>query len=139
MDLGFWVLLWIGCAIAGYVAAHSRSAGSGGLILGVLLGPIGVLAALGLDGRPLCPHCGGRLDGRGKKCQWCAIALVWHQSAEGWRAEAAAQAEAPPTGEQPKKLVIFDCGGCGKRLNAERGMARAMCPYCQALVDVPQG
>jgi hypothetical protein len=74
---GFFVFLWIASAICGAHAAADRNAGQGGFFLGLIFGPVGVIAALGLDNRPNCPNCRGRLDGRGRMCQHCGTLLEW--------------------------------------------------------------
>jgi hypothetical protein len=71
------ILLWIASAIAGGIAAASRGAAMGGTFLGLFFGPLGVIAALGLDNRAGCPRCAGRLDGRGLVCQHCGVSLAW--------------------------------------------------------------
>ncbi len=68
---GFIVVLWIMSAIAGAFAGGSRNAAMGGFLLGLFFGPVGLIAALGLDDRYQCPRCRGRLDGRGEICQHC--------------------------------------------------------------------
>jgi hypothetical protein len=48
---GLWVVL--GSAVAGYFAAADRGGGGLGAVLGLFLGPVGVVAALGVDRRPV--------------------------------------------------------------------------------------
>jgi hypothetical protein len=62
------VVLAILSGVAGGIAANGRIAGTQGFLLGFFLGPVGVVAALGLDNRPICPWCAGRLDGMGRVC-----------------------------------------------------------------------
>ena len=71
------LLLWFASGIAGACAGMRRNAEVPGFALGILLGPVGVIAALGLDQRPQCPRCAARLDGRGKICQHCQSPLLW--------------------------------------------------------------
>ena len=71
------VALWVLSAIAGMAAGSSRGAAGGGFVLGLFLGPLGVVAALGLDFRVQCPTCGGKLDGRGLICQHCDRPIPW--------------------------------------------------------------
>ena len=46
------------------IVGDSRKHQSGGLLLGLLFGPLGVLMAFSLDGRPQCQMCGTRLPTR---------------------------------------------------------------------------
>lgn len=48
------------CAIAAAHLGGQRNATTTGLFLGFLFGPVGVIAAGLLDGRPNCARCGGR-------------------------------------------------------------------------------
>lgn len=77
---GFWIWLWFSSAVAAGIIGHSRQAALPGALLGMFLGPIGVLAAFALDGRSSCPHCAGKLDGRGQICQHCHRPIRWHES-----------------------------------------------------------
>jgi hypothetical protein len=70
-------IIWAACIIAGACAGSRRNSKVAGGFLGAFLGPLGVIAALGLDSRPKCPHCGGRLDGQGLVCQHCGITPRW--------------------------------------------------------------
>jgi hypothetical protein len=74
-----WIFLWIwfGSGVAAGIIGHARHAAMAGAVLGLFLGPIGVLAAFALDGRASCPHCAGRLDGRGQICQHCHRPIRW--------------------------------------------------------------
>ena len=51
-----------------------------GLMLGIIFGPIGIIAAGLLDNRPLCPDCRGRVnsiqDAPAKTCQHCNVAFT---------------------------------------------------------------
>ena len=69
--------VWIACGFLGAVIGQCRRDLGGGLLLGLVFGPLGVIAALGLDGRPCCPRCGGRLDSMGRVCQHCRVLLGW--------------------------------------------------------------
>lgn len=73
-------------AIAGWFAAASRNAGQRGAMLGFFLGPVGVMAALGLDERHVCRNCGGRVNSRPNVCPHCKIVFDWpKQRASGGR------------------------------------------------------
>jgi hypothetical protein len=79
--LGF--SLWVGSIILAYCVGHSKDAGQDAVVAAVVFGPLGLLAALGFDGRPRCPRCAGRLDGRGEICQHCRTPLFWNQGVFG--------------------------------------------------------
>lgn len=97
---GFSVLLvfvtWLFCGLAGFFTAEAKSAGFSGLLAGLLLGPLGIIVALGLDQRPRCPRCQGRLDGEGQACQHCGVALRWPRSGSPILGEVATQKFAQP-------------------------------------------
>ena len=69
--------IWFSSGVAAGIIGHARQAALAGAVLGLFLGPIGVLAAFALDGRASCPHCAGRLDGRGQICQHCHRPIRW--------------------------------------------------------------
>jgi hypothetical protein len=56
-------LLWIASVLVGASIASQRQSALGGFLLGLLFGPLGVLAAGFLDARPKCSRCGGRQNG----------------------------------------------------------------------------
>jgi len=51
------------CALLAQRIAKQKHAASDGFFYGLVLGPIGIVAAGFLDQRPLCPRCGGRTNG----------------------------------------------------------------------------
>ena len=68
MDEGtnLWVVIgvvaWIASAgCAAFIADKKRAVGFG-FLLGLLFGPLGLIAAGLIDGRPNCPRCGGRIN-----------------------------------------------------------------------------
>lgn len=71
------IFTWIACPVAGGIIASRKKATLGGALLGLFLGPIGVIAAFALDGRPSCPTCQSKLDGRGEICPLCKTDLEW--------------------------------------------------------------
>jgi hypothetical protein len=73
--LGF--IGWAVCIILGWVVGDRRNAGLQGALMAAVAGPLGVIAALGLDKRLCCPRCSGRLDGKGAVCQHCQTPLCW--------------------------------------------------------------
>ena len=59
----FLILLWIITGgVCGAVIAYYKEAAHQGCLLGVLFGPLGVIAAAFLDFRPQCMTCGQRLN-----------------------------------------------------------------------------
>jgi hypothetical protein len=79
------LLAWLACTIAGACAGSGKRAEVLGALLGAILGPLGVFAALGLDRRLQCPICTGRIDRRFGEfgvgveaiCQHCHSSLNW--------------------------------------------------------------
>jgi len=63
------------CAIFGGVLGNQKNAGAIGVLLGLFLGPFGVIAAGLLDGRALCPHCQDRVSRHASICPHCRSAL----------------------------------------------------------------
>ena len=104
------LLLWVASGIAGTFAGHRRQACEGGFLLGILLGPVGVIAALGLEGRPQCPRCAGLLDGRGKICQHCHVPLDWMTWGGPRLMEEKRPAPMPPTPPKAKPPTPAEVG-----------------------------
>ncbi len=59
------------CGFLGAVVAARNDAPGLGFLMGLLFGPIGVIVAFALDGRPKCAKCAGRLDPNATVCQHC--------------------------------------------------------------------
>jgi hypothetical protein len=81
---------WIACGILGFIVGEQKCAGGQGFALGLVFGPLGVIAALSLDGRPLCPMCIARLNrpvDRRKQsiCPHCHAEIVWRRDSMGNR------------------------------------------------------
>ena len=74
--VGFWI--WLGSFIGAVIVGDRKNAIIAGLLLGLCFGPVGLLAAFGLDARAQCPACKGRLDGYGDLCQHCRTPLFWN-------------------------------------------------------------
>jgi hypothetical protein len=68
---------WIGCVILAAIVGSRKEAQLEGGLLGLLFGPLGVIAALGLDSRGFCYRCGARLNRRPQICQFCHSPLIW--------------------------------------------------------------
>lgn len=79
--LGFYifavVIVLLASAVAGWFAAVDKNAGTQGALLGLLAGPLGVIAALGLDRRRACRTCGGKLNGKPQVCPHCKSKFDW--------------------------------------------------------------
>ena len=71
------IAVWIACGILGGIVGNEKNAMGGGLLLGFIFGPFGLIAALWLDSRPMCPQCKGRLNGEASVCPFCHIAIGW--------------------------------------------------------------
>jgi hypothetical protein len=67
------------CAAIGGWIGNRKHAGGAGFLLGLLLGPIGVVVAAMLDNRLRCPKCANRIDDQIKLCPVCHATLNWHR------------------------------------------------------------
>ena|ERR1051325_5771616 len=79
----YWVAVlffWLLCGIYGSEIGKQKQAGTEGFWIGILLGPVGVIAAGFFDRRPRCPECGGALNNTKTKlyriCQHCKCDLM---------------------------------------------------------------
>lgn len=87
------------CGVAGAVIGSQKNAAALGFVLGLCLGPIGVIAAFAIDKRQQCPKCRGRLNGAATVCQHCGAALERTQPEEppdlprAWDEDKAEEAE----------------------------------------------
>jgi hypothetical protein len=76
----FILYTWAASVVAGAIAGYAKRAAYPGACLGLFLGPVGVIAALGLDYRRECPICTGKADMHrdGKAiCQYCRTPVYW--------------------------------------------------------------
>lgn len=71
MDFPTLVAFWLVCGVVGGVIGNTKDAGVSGFLLGALLGPLGVLAAFAVDGRPQCEKCRTRIDPKATICPQC--------------------------------------------------------------------
>ena len=119
-----WLIgLWIICGIIGSVIGSQKEAGVTGFWLGLLLGPIGIAIALGVDGRPCCPNCGTRLNGHPAQCPQCQTRFIeWYNKAIR-KISPPAYTTPSITPPNPNLLPCPDCGNQISRL------AQA-CPKC---------
>lgn len=66
------LLFWLACAVLGSMIGSAKGAGFSGFVLGLLLGPIGVLIVLVSNGnRRKCPLCAERIQVAAKVCPHC--------------------------------------------------------------------
>jgi len=70
------------CGMLGAVIGAFKNAGDIGGLLGATFGPLGVIGVLAIDGRPQCPKCGGRLDGKPEVCPHCHARIVFAEADE---------------------------------------------------------
>jgi hypothetical protein len=82
------VIFWLICGIIGTVIGSFRNAGGTGFLLGFLLGPLGVLLVLMVEGRPKCPHCAEHHQPGAKICPHCRTALTVTRSwVDDWQSQ----------------------------------------------------
>lgn len=67
--------VWIALAFLGAWIGSQKSAAISGLLLGLLFGPLGVIVACFVDGRPQCPYCFGKVEQKATTCQHCTKAI----------------------------------------------------------------
>jgi len=66
------VLIWIACGIVAAIIGSGKGEGCAGFILGVVLGPIGILLALASSGnRRACPYCKEMIHREALVCPRC--------------------------------------------------------------------
>ena len=78
----FYTVIALICGGLAAGVALPRKAAIYGLILGLLFGPLGLIAAFRLDERPQCPYCLSRINGRIKGatvCPYCRNDLFWRR------------------------------------------------------------
>ncbi len=93
------VIVAIACAFLGGLVGAQKNASGTGAILGLVFGPLGVIAAFALDARPKCPNCMTHLNGRAKECPSCRKPLFWTAQQNSWDSDLVASLEPP---ELPK-------------------------------------
>lgn len=70
-------VIWIASIAVATVIGLNRGSPIGGFLLGLFLGPIGILAALALENkRTKCPFCRERIDKNATKCPRCQSELA---------------------------------------------------------------
>lgn len=133
--IGFWVI----CGIVGGIIGSSKHAGVGGFLLGLLLGPLGVLAAFALDGRPKCEFCKTPMDPEAQQCPQCLKAQP-STSGDG-RRRMSLQPVGDGSGDDPDEpqQVHFPCKSCRHELTwpASEGGNKILCDECGSPNKVP--
>ena len=124
-----WLTIWlasaVSCAVLGGMIGKGNQAGGAGFFLGLLFGPLGVIAAFAMDGRSSCSRCGGRLNGQPEVCQHCGATIE--------RDQLFAEKSAQPDSSAADRSV--KCSSCGVVVsNAKRIKPGSMwkCPVCAA-------
>jgi len=75
MDLTLIAAGWVACALLGAIVGSAKQSSGAGFVLGLLFGPLGVIAAFAMDGRRQCPACAARLNQGARKCAACGAVL----------------------------------------------------------------
>jgi len=73
----FIVLSWIASAILGAIVGAQKKEGAQGFVLGLIFGPLGLIASFALDGRLECYRCHSRVNGEPQVCPYCRAELGW--------------------------------------------------------------
>lgn len=94
-----WIICCVACALFGAEIGARREARTVGIWLGLLFGPLGLIALQGFDYRPLCRTCGGplnRVQFTPRICPHCHTRLQWERGQSGDEV-----LMAPPRAEPP--------------------------------------
>lgn len=98
------VVCWLSCSFLGYLAGQAKCAAAEGAILGLVFGPLGIIVACFIDGRPKCPHCSGRYDAGAKVCPHCRASLTVTRSwVDDWRNRPTGRTRPGPSAEDQAK------------------------------------
>lgn len=80
-------IIWIACGlISAMIASGNGSSGCVFFILGILLGPIGIIIALLSSGQK-CPECGKKISNDAKTCPYCRTKFDDEKSSENTNSE----------------------------------------------------
>lgn len=106
--------LCVSAVIGGLIAQLLNGRAGSGLLLGLLLGPLGWVIVFFLeDKRKRCPACRSVIDGQATVCPHCATPLI-------------ATSQGSTQDEEP---FCVKCGVDGLK-TVEMGMTIAICPSC---------
>ena len=92
------LFFWSLCGLLGAIAGSFRSALVVGGLLGLVLGPLGVIIAFAADNRSKCPACDKPLNNGQLNCPQCHSPLTWKAGVpklKGRKNEVAATSPAP--------------------------------------------
>lgn len=71
------VIIWLLCGIVAAMIGSSKGEGCGAFVLGLLLGPFGILIAIFSKGNQKdCPHCAKRIPNKATVCPFCQSSLT---------------------------------------------------------------
>lgn len=79
----FWLAGASVCGLLGAVVGAPRERAGLGFFLGLLFGPLGVIATFALDGRQPCPMCRNRINTGATLCPACRSPLMWFEGTVG--------------------------------------------------------
>ena len=106
-----YVLVWFLCGIVAAVIGANKGAGGTGFLLGVLLGPFGILIALFMRGKQkTCPFCAELVKPDARLCKHCGGSLE------------------EITCPHCKQMVLHQ---------ADKAGLEASCPYCGGVFTYP--
>lgn len=128
------------CGVVGALIGHRRGRRTEGLILGLLLGPVGWLwVAVAPSRKPVCPECKGEVAAGARRCKNCGALLVTAMPAATPPAAPAAStpspAEAPPPLRIATGIPTRPCPTCAREIP----QAAVKCRHCGARIASPAG
>lgn len=110
------------CGVLGSVIASGKNAAGIGFILGLLFGPLGLIAAFVIDNREKCAACGTRVDQDASICPQCSATLTGLPSRRFRKAEDVENWECRHCGAKISRVTAYNrsvsCPACGKRSRA---------------------
>ena len=121
----FWVL--IGATVGGMLGEWRRVEGA--MLFGAVLGPIGWMIILCMDGRPQCPECLGRVEPAAHRCRHCGVPLPASAPPDPLPAP---EPVPPPAPKLPPGTVMVPCPACaGDCLVAREDLCTGVvCAHC---------
>jgi len=128
----------VASGILGAIIGSFKNAGPIGGLLGLGFGPLGVIGALAIDGRPQCSKCRGRLDGKPEVCPHCHVRLVVHKTSPTFSAKC-------PACSDELEGRVEECPHCSAELSwvrgvpckaGEEGLVEARKKFNAALLDL---